>query len=92
LRDIIFIFSSSQSVLERVFRYKLNKITILWTLLLDKIDYHAVTTLEERIFFLYFVLKYFFFCLDLSIYGMTCKLTWLNYLLERVIIGRVRQS
>jgi hypothetical protein len=29
LRDIIFIFSSSQSVLERVFRYKLNKITIL---------------------------------------------------------------
>lgn len=43
-----------QSVLERVFRYKLNKITILWTLLLDKIDYHAVTTtLEEKYFSLF---------------------------------------
>lgn len=48
---------------ERV-RYKLNKITILWTHLLDKIDYHAVTK-----FFLWL-------CFDFLSLGFAACLFW----------------
>ena len=58
-------YTVTQFEAERV-RYKLNKITILWTHLLDKIDYHAVT-------------KFFFLCFDFpSLDFAACLFWWLG--------------